>query len=131
MHSEVGLIFFNSSLSRHYQRSIIDLYRSIINTQDRPIIDVIAFHSCYSIKNLQISATVQNAVVQYGIILLIVCIVVPCQHELVRRAGKSITHMQQQRHHTTARGLNISTFTYAFFCVLLLDKKYFRCLTLH
>jgi len=37
------------------------------------------------------------------------CPDVQCQHGLVHRAGESITHMQQRRHHITARGLQLSS----------------------
>ena len=32
---------------------------------------------------------------------------VPCKHGLIRRAGESITHMQQGRHHMTVCGLKL------------------------
>ena len=38
---------------------------------------------------------------------------VSCHHRLVRRAGESITHMLLRRHHMTAGGLKLSSFTYA------------------
>jgi len=37
------------------------------------------------------------------------CSTVPCQHRFVRRAGESITHMQQWRHHMTVHGLKLSS----------------------
>jgi len=44
------------------------------------------------------------------------CPDVLCQHGLVRMAGKSITYMQQQRHHMTVCCINLPSFVSFYFC---------------
>jgi len=45
----------------------------------------------------------------YVLLTMSRCSDASCRYGLVRRAGESIIHVQQQRHHMTARGLKLSS----------------------